>query len=60
MPCQNGGTCIDLYDSFACHCPAEWDGPSCSNDVNECMVFAGTDLGCQNGGTCQNTRGGYM
>lgn len=59
-PCENGGTCMDLYDSFVCHCPSEWDGPTCSNDVNECIILSGSDSGCQNGGTCQNTRGGYM
>ncbi|MGH0159306.1 UNVERIFIED_CONTAM: hypothetical protein FKN15_040677, partial [Acipenser sinensis] len=34
-------------------------GPICSADVNECQIYAGTPLGCQNGGTCTNTPGGY-
>lgn len=59
IPCQNGGTCYDLYDSFACRCPSEWEGPTCSNDVNECAKYTGTDLGCQNGGTCTNIQGGF-
>ncbi|XP_029722333.2 cubilin homolog isoform X1 [Aedes albopictus] len=58
-PCQNGGTCISLFDSFVCLCPKNWEGPTCANDVNECSEFAGTDLGCQNGATCKNTPGGY-
>lgn len=58
-PCQNGGTCIDMYDSYLCHCPNNWQGPTCGVDVNECSEFAGTDLGCQNGATCTNTQGGY-
>lgn len=31
----------------------------CDADVNECAIFAGTDLGCQNGATCVNKPGGY-
>ncbi|XP_055632024.1 cubilin homolog [Toxorhynchites rutilus septentrionalis] len=58
-PCQNGGTCISLYDSFVCQCPRNWEGPTCANDVNECSEFVGTDLGCQNGATCKNTPGSY-
>lgn len=34
-------------------------GPTCSQDVNECALYAGTDLGCQNGGQCVNQFGGY-
>ncbi|XP_015589651.1 cubilin [Cephus cinctus] len=58
-PCQNQGTCEDLYDGFRCHCPPNWEGPVCANDVNECANFAGTDLGCQNGATCENLPGRY-
>lgn len=58
-PCQNGGTCTDLYDSFLCKCPKNWEGLTCSQDVNECANFAGTDLGCQNGATCMNSPGSY-
>ncbi|XP_055528454.1 cubilin homolog [Wyeomyia smithii] len=58
-PCQNGGTCLSLFDSFVCQCPKNWEGPTCATDVNECADFAGTDLGCQNGATCKNTPGGY-
>lgn len=24
-PCQNGGTCEDLYDAYQCHCPSNWE-----------------------------------
>ncbi|XP_066485218.1 cubilin [Tiliqua scincoides] len=58
-PCQNSGTCINLLDAFFCLCPNNWQGPLCSDDVNECQIYAGTPLGCQNGATCVNTPGSY-
>lgn len=24
-PCQNGGTCEDLYDAYQCHCTSNWE-----------------------------------
>lgn len=59
-PCQNGGTCRNELGRFACTCPANFEGPTCSLDRNECAAFAGTDLGCQNGATCENTYGSYQ
>ncbi|XP_042541866.1 cubilin [Dipodomys spectabilis] len=56
-PCRNGGTCLDLKGSFFCICPPQWQGPHCSDDVNECVM--GTLMGCQNGATCINTMGSY-
>ncbi|XP_015441120.1 cubilin isoform X1 [Pteropus alecto] len=58
-PCQNGGTCLNLYDSFFCVCPSQWKGPLCSVDVNECEIYTGTPFGCQNRATCINTAGNY-
>jgi cubilin len=58
-PCQNGGTCFNMFETYRCECPANWEGPSCSVDVNECARYAGTDLGCQNGATCINNPGSY-
>lgn len=58
-PCQNGGTCFNMFETFRCECPANWEGPTCSLDVNECSKFVGTDLGCQNDATCINTPGSY-
>ncbi|XP_037366570.1 cubilin isoform X2 [Talpa occidentalis] len=58
-PCQNGGTCLNLHDSFYCICSSQWKGPLCSADVNECTVYSETPLGCQNGATCVNTAGSY-
>lgn len=59
-PCLNGGTCFNMFETFRCECPQNWEGPTCSNDVNECARFAGTDLGCQNGATCFNMPGSYQ
>lgn len=58
-PCQNGGTCISMFETFKCDCPKNWEGNTCSQDVNECAQFAGTDLGCQNGASCINKPGSY-
>jgi cubilin len=58
-PCKNGGTCFNMFETFRCECPANWEGPTCELDVNECSLYAGTDLGCQNGATCFNTMGSY-
>ena len=58
-PCQNGGTCFNVFDTYRCECPENWEGPQCTNDVNECSKYVGTDLGCQNGATCINTVGSY-
>ncbi|KAF7648099.1 hypothetical protein LDENG_00162070 [Lucifuga dentata] len=58
-PCQNGGTCLNLLNSFHCVCPTSWAGPTCASDVNECQVYAGTAHACQNGATCVNTPGSF-
>ncbi|XP_050328157.1 cubilin homolog [Bactrocera neohumeralis] len=58
-PCDNGGTCINMFGSFLCQCTKNFEGATCQKDVNECALYAGTDLGCQNGGQCVNQHGGY-
>uniref|UniRef100_A0A3Q4HHJ3 Cubilin (intrinsic factor-cobalamin receptor) n=1 Tax=Neolamprologus brichardi TaxID=32507 RepID=A0A3Q4HHJ3_NEOBR len=58
-PCQNGGTCLNLLNSYHCMCPGNWGGPNCATDVNECQVYSGTSQGCQNGATCVNTAGSF-
>uniref|UniRef100_I3KD12 Cubilin n=1 Tax=Oreochromis niloticus TaxID=8128 RepID=I3KD12_ORENI len=58
-PCQNGGTCLNLLNSYHCICPSNWGGPNCATDVNECQVYSGTSQGCQNGATCVNTAGSF-
>uniref|UniRef100_A0A3P8P3D4 Cubilin n=1 Tax=Astatotilapia calliptera TaxID=8154 RepID=A0A3P8P3D4_ASTCA len=58
-PCQNGGTCLNLLNSYHCICPGNWGGPNCATDVNECQVYSGMSQGCQNGATCVNTAGSF-
>lgn len=58
-PCNNGGKCENLLGGYECNCVEGWTGTNCETDVNECAIFAGTDLGCQNGAGCANTPGGY-
>ncbi|XP_075162494.1 cubilin homolog [Haematobia irritans] len=58
-PCKNGGTCYDLYKGYHCECTEGWKGKNCEEDIDECYLWAGTDLGCQNNAICINTPGGY-
>nr|XP_054750046.1 uncharacterized protein LOC129255742 [Lytechinus pictus] len=32
-PCLNGGTCTDEFESFRCHCPNEYEGDLCQNQI---------------------------
>ncbi|XP_073838450.1 cubilin homolog [Musca autumnalis] len=57
--CKNGGTCYDLYKGYHCECPEGWKGKTCEEDVDECYLLAGTDLGCQSNAICTNTPGSY-
>ncbi|VDK54591.1 unnamed protein product [Anisakis simplex] len=59
-PCQNGGTCIDLYKKFMCICPSAFEGTTCENRVDECALYEGTHAGCQNNGTCVNKATGFQ
>lgn len=46
-PCQNGGTCSDVYNGYQCACVAGASGTNCETDIDECATTP-----CQNGGQC--------
>ncbi|XP_063960800.1 mucin-17-like [Lytechinus pictus] len=53
-PCQNGGTCTNMYQSFSqgmdfyCDCPIGWTGHTCETpSINPCASGP-----CENGGIC--------
>ena len=35
-PCKNGGTCVNEYDGYTCHCTDQWLGTNCTgnNQIN--------------------------
>ncbi|CAC5408157.1 Fibropellin-3 [Mytilus coruscus] len=37
MPCQHGGTCTDMINSFDCHCANGYDGENCENNIDDCV-----------------------
>ncbi|XP_019644209.1 PREDICTED: protein crumbs homolog 1-like [Branchiostoma belcheri] len=54
-PCQHGGICTDLHNSYSCTCAAGWEGDNCELDTNECETNA-----CNTGYTCVNHIGYYV
>ena len=40
-----------------CHCDSGWQGPSCDQDLDECLQ---ENNPCQNGGECLNSEGGFQ
>lgn len=48
-PCHNGGTCVDGINSFTCHCPEGYHGPTCLSEVNECSSDPCIHGACRDG-----------
>uniref|UniRef100_A0A8C1V499 FAT atypical cadherin 3b n=1 Tax=Cyprinus carpio TaxID=7962 RepID=A0A8C1V499_CYPCA len=53
-PCQNGGDCKAVGNTFLCGCLKGFTGLICDEDVNECEREE-----CENGGVCVNTFGAF-
>ena len=52
---QSGhGTCVDIFFSPLCLYKADWMGPNCTVQVDECSSNP-----CLNGGQCQDVEGDY-
>ncbi|XP_066501005.1 protein crumbs homolog 2b [Hoplias malabaricus] len=49
MPCQNGGSCVDMINAFQCICPPGFTGVVCEMNIDECEKNP-----CQNGATCED------
>ncbi|PKN56759.1 MAG: hypothetical protein CVU56_14600 [Deltaproteobacteria bacterium HGW-Deltaproteobacteria-14] len=52
--CVNGGACDTGAVPATCACPAGWTGPTCADDVDECL-----DVDCPVLQQCTNLPGGY-
>ncbi len=52
-PCQNNGTCTDLFNLLSCECGPGWVGERCQEDVDECGQRP-----CVRG-TCRDLPGDY-
>ncbi|XP_042333974.1 protein crumbs homolog 2 [Sceloporus undulatus] len=55
QPCQNGGSCVDLVNSYECHCLPGYSGVECATDIDECEGHP-----CENGGACEDGIADYI
>lgn len=51
---EHTAACQDGLGAPTCTCTAGWQGPTCAEDVDECLGAP-----CSNGGACANTVGGF-
>ncbi|XP_065108123.1 protein HEG isoform X1 [Paramisgurnus dabryanus] len=52
--CSNGGKCVKTAEGHHCQCLPAWTGPSCTEDVDECVSSP-----CPQGSKCINTGGSF-
>lgn len=44
-PCQNNGTCIDLFNDYQCDCIAGFNGTNCENSKRyQCILFLSLEI----------------
>ncbi|XP_077865931.1 uncharacterized protein LOC100375718 [Saccoglossus kowalevskii] len=53
-PCQNGGSCEDIWNAYDCDCDLGYDGIHCENDIDECASTP-----CWGPSTCVDAVNGY-
>ncbi|KAL4238752.1 Delta-like protein 4 [Mactra antiquata] len=53
-PCLNGGSCVDIGQSFSCRCPIGFQGKRCDVVAESCEKYP-----CKNGATCVEGLGSY-
>ena len=58
--CMNGGTCIDLINTYTCKCPEEFEGDSCEVDIDVCLMNGGGTSLCGSHGTCVDQKQGFL
>ena len=52
--CVNGGTCVELGETYHCECPHGLTGQHCESNINDCHLDS-----CYNGGTCVDKLNGF-
>ncbi|XP_010155518.1 PREDICTED: cubilin, partial [Eurypyga helias] len=52
-PCANG-QCLATISGYFCLCNADWTGPNCTENIDECISNP-----CQNGGSCTDGINSY-
>ena len=45
--CDNGATCVDVWNMYTCTCALGFDGDRCGHNIDDCAHDA-----CENGATC--------
>ncbi|MBN3303483.1 FA7 factor, partial [Amia calva] len=53
-PCENNGSCVNLFDSYSCECTKGFQGNNCEKGENMCLHNP-----CQNSGNCVNLFNSY-
>lgn len=56
---MNGGECIDNSIEFHCNCLPGWQGSTCRQNINECLLKSKSIVPCQNNAACRDLPGTY-